>query len=69
MKSAPQCELFFLVNIRWLEGPGLGIIAGISPISGTALIELYTLREREGETAWVFDALHLSLSAWLLLCI
>lgn len=74
MKSAPQCELGFFVNIRWLEGPELGILAGVIAISGTVLIELFTLRERGREevgemTVWVFDALHLSLSAWLLLCI
>lgn len=31
------------VNIRWLESPGLGIIADITAISGTVLIELFTL--------------------------
>lgn len=38
------------VNIWWLEGPGLGIIAGITAISGTVFIELFTLSE--GERRW-----------------
>lgn len=36
------------VNIRWLEGAGLGIIVGITAISGTVFIELFTLSEGEG---------------------
>ena len=66
---------WFFVNMRGLEAPGLGIIVGISAISGTVLIELFSLRERgrgevQGETpVWVFYTLHLPLSAWLLLFI
>ena len=37
------------VNIRWLEGPGLGIIAGITAICGTVLLNcLPWARERGG---------------------
>lgn len=46
MCSAVCVECF--ARIRCSESPGLGIIVGIAAISGTSLIEVFTLRGRGG---------------------